>query len=155
MLNGARASLPALSAQRELPHGVGLSLFTMGDDILITCFLRYTIAPGKLEAFEHYARVWMQLIEKYGGTHQGYFAPDDEPPSAAFSFPASANPARKTSRWHSSTFRQSRPTTATVAKSKTTPNAKPRHFTTNRQSASPNTSEPSCGGLKDDPEHDR
>jgi hypothetical protein len=54
---------------------------------LITCFLRYTINPDQLPAFEHYARVWMRLIEKYGGTHHGYFLPEDGPPSAAFSFP--------------------------------------------------------------------
>jgi hypothetical protein len=49
--------------------------------------LRYTIDPDKLDAFEHYARVWMRLIEKYGGTHHGYFVPGEDPPSAAFSFP--------------------------------------------------------------------
>ena len=54
---------------------------------MITCFLRYTIDPDKLAEFEHYARVWMRLIEKYGGTHHGYFVPGDSPPSAAFSFP--------------------------------------------------------------------
>lgn len=54
---------------------------------MITCFLRYTIAPGKLREFEHYAQVWMRLIEKYGGTHHGYFVPGDAPPLAEFSFP--------------------------------------------------------------------
>ncbi|MDX6558237.1 MAG: hypothetical protein QOF72_1286 [Blastocatellia bacterium] len=54
---------------------------------MITCFLRYTINPEKLPEFEHYARVWMRLIEKYGGTHHGYFVPGDDPPLAAFSFP--------------------------------------------------------------------
>ena len=54
---------------------------------MITCFLRYTINPDKLADFEHYARVWMRLIEKYGGTHHGYFVPGIDPPSAVFSFP--------------------------------------------------------------------
>jgi hypothetical protein len=54
---------------------------------LITCFLRYTIDPDKVAEFEHYARVWMRLIEKYGGTHHGYFVPGEDLPSAAFSFP--------------------------------------------------------------------
>jgi NIPSNAP protein len=54
---------------------------------LITCSLRYVIDPDKLADFEHYARVWMRLIEKYGGTHHGYFVPGEEPPSASFSFP--------------------------------------------------------------------
>jgi hypothetical protein len=42
----------------------------------------------KLAQFEHYARVWMGLIEKYGGTHHGYFVPGEAPPSAPFSFPS-------------------------------------------------------------------
>jgi NIPSNAP len=54
---------------------------------LITCYLRYFIDSDNMAAFEHYARVWMRLIEKYGGTHHGYFMPDDAPPSATFSFP--------------------------------------------------------------------
>ena len=29
----------------------------------------------------------MRLIEKYGGTHHGYFVPGEGLPSAAFSFP--------------------------------------------------------------------
>lgn len=54
---------------------------------LITCYVRYTIDPDKLSEFEHYARVWMRLIEKYGGTHHGYFVPGESPPNATFSFP--------------------------------------------------------------------
>ena len=54
---------------------------------MVTCFIRYTIDPGRRAEFAHYARVWMRLIEKYGGTHHGYFLPGDGPPSAAFSFP--------------------------------------------------------------------
>ena len=54
---------------------------------MITCYLRYTIDPDKVAAFEHYARVWMRLIEKYGGTHHGYFLPGEIPPNTTFSFP--------------------------------------------------------------------
>jgi hypothetical protein len=54
---------------------------------LITCYLRYFIDPEKVAVFEHYARVWMRLIEKYGGTHHGYFLPSETPPSTTFSFP--------------------------------------------------------------------
>lgn len=54
---------------------------------MITCFIHYTLDPGKAVEFEHYARVWMRLIEKYGGTHHGYFVPGEAPPSAPFSFP--------------------------------------------------------------------
>ena len=54
---------------------------------MITCFLRYTVPSEKLADFEHYARVWMPLIERYGGTHHGYFVACEPPLSAAFSFP--------------------------------------------------------------------
>ncbi|HYX28334.1 MAG TPA: NIPSNAP family protein [Pyrinomonadaceae bacterium] len=53
---------------------------------MISCFIRYTINPEKIADFEQYARAWMRLIEKYGGTHHGYFVPDESPPSAPFSF---------------------------------------------------------------------
>ncbi|MBS0275968.1 MAG: NIPSNAP family protein [Proteobacteria bacterium] len=57
---------------------------------MFTCLIRYEIAPGKLDAFREYARAWMALIRKYGGTHHGYFVPgeaDDALPRAGFSFP--------------------------------------------------------------------
>ena len=58
---------------------------------MITCHLRYFIDPDNVDAFEHYARVWMRLIEKYGGTHHGYFLPSDAQPSTTFSFPGVGN----------------------------------------------------------------
>ncbi len=54
---------------------------------MITCFLRYFIDPNKSADFEQYARTWMRLIEKYGGTHHGYFFREETPASATFSFP--------------------------------------------------------------------
>ncbi|HUO87635.1 MAG TPA: NIPSNAP family protein [Rhizomicrobium sp.] len=57
---------------------------------MFTCFIRYEIAPGKLDAFREYAHAWIGLIRKYGGTHHGYFVPvtDGEAlPDASFSFP--------------------------------------------------------------------
>ena len=59
---------------------------------MITCHLRYFIDPHNVAAFEHYARVWMKLIEKYGGTHHGYFVSDETAPAAAFSFPGVGEP---------------------------------------------------------------
>lgn len=53
---------------------------------MITCFIRYTLDPEKLADFEQYAQVWMRLIERYGGTHHGYFIPHEAPPTASFSF---------------------------------------------------------------------
>jgi hypothetical protein len=54
---------------------------------LITCFIRYTVNPEKLDDFELYARTWMRLIEQYGGVHHGYYLPDSSAPPASFSFP--------------------------------------------------------------------
>ncbi|HEY5337970.1 MAG TPA: NIPSNAP family protein [Rhizomicrobium sp.] len=57
---------------------------------MFSCLIRYEIAPGKLDAFKDYARAWIGLIRKYGGTHHGYFVPaegKDEMPDASFSFP--------------------------------------------------------------------
>src|SRR5258706_16249963 len=57
---------------------------------MFTCFIRYELAPGRLQEFEEYARAWIALIEKYGGTHHGYFVPGgpgDRFPEASFSFP--------------------------------------------------------------------
>lgn len=63
---------------------------------MFTCVIRYRVAPGKLEAFRDYARVWIALIRKYGGDHHGYFVPgtqDDLLPQASFSFPGLGKPA--------------------------------------------------------------
>jgi hypothetical protein len=57
---------------------------------MFTCFIRYQLAPGKLDAFKEYAHAWIALIRKYGGTHHGYFVPGTDEtalPDAAFSFP--------------------------------------------------------------------
>src|SRR2546421_6381418 len=53
---------------------------------MITCLIRYTLDQNKVADFEQYARAWMRLIEKYGGTHHGYYLPHDSPPAASFSF---------------------------------------------------------------------
>jgi hypothetical protein len=53
----------------------------------ITCFLRYTLAPGKEAEFEAYAEKWRELITRHGGRHHGYFVPRAAPASVGFSFP--------------------------------------------------------------------
>jgi NIPSNAP len=58
--------------------------------LIVTCFIRYEVDPEKLDEFEEYARAWIPLIEKYGGTHHGYFMPGrstDKFPDPTFSFP--------------------------------------------------------------------
>ena len=55
---------------------------------MITCCIRYTIAPGKSADFEHYVRGWRRIIERLGGLHHGCFMPGQWPPdSTHFSFP--------------------------------------------------------------------
>ncbi len=60
---------------------------------MITCYLRYIIDPLKLKEFEHYGKLWIPLVEKFGGTHHGYFLPHEGPNNIAFalfSFPSLA-----------------------------------------------------------------
>ena len=61
---------------------------------MITCYLRYTIDPYKLAAFEHYAKLWIPLVNRLGGTHHGYFMPHEGANNIAlalFSFPSLAS----------------------------------------------------------------
>ena len=44
---------------------------------MITCTLRYVIDPFKLKEFEHYGKLWIPLVEKFGGKHHGYFLPSE------------------------------------------------------------------------------
>lgn len=60
---------------------------------MITCYLRYVIDPHKLEQFDHYARMWLPLVERFGGEHHGYFLPHEGANNVAialFSFPSLA-----------------------------------------------------------------
>lgn len=61
---------------------------------MITCYLRYIVDPYKLNEFEHYAKLWIPLVEKFGGTHHGYFLPSEganDVALALFSFPSLAD----------------------------------------------------------------
>jgi hypothetical protein len=44
---------------------------------VITCVVHYTIDPNKLAAFEKFARAWIYLVNKHGGSHHGYFLPSE------------------------------------------------------------------------------
>ena len=60
---------------------------------MITCTLRYVLDPARLDAFELYARAWIALVPRFGGTHHGYFLPHEGPNDVAFamfSFPSLA-----------------------------------------------------------------
>ncbi|HEX7802873.1 MAG TPA: NIPSNAP family protein [Pseudoxanthomonas sp.] len=58
---------------------------------MITCCLRYIIDPYKLSEFERYGKVWIPLVEKFGGKHHGYFLPSEGANNVAlaiFTFPS-------------------------------------------------------------------
>ena len=60
---------------------------------MITCFLNYVIDPYKLREFEHYAKLWIPLVNKFGGHHNGYFLPSEGANNIAialFTFPSLA-----------------------------------------------------------------
>jgi hypothetical protein len=60
---------------------------------MITCVVDYVIDATKIEAFERFARRWMELVNLHGGTHHGYFLPAEgasDKALALFSFPSLA-----------------------------------------------------------------
>jgi hypothetical protein len=58
---------------------------------VVTCYLRYVLNPHKLKEFEHYGKLWIPLVEKFGGQHHGYFLPSEGANNiglALFTFPS-------------------------------------------------------------------
>ena len=69
------------------------TIFESKEETMITCYLRYIVDPDKLEEFETYAKMWIPLVNKFGGTHHGYFLPHEGSNNIAvalFSFPTLA-----------------------------------------------------------------
>jgi hypothetical protein len=61
---------------------------------MITCYLKYVIDPYQVNEFEQYAKMWIPLVNKLGGTHHGYFLPHEGANNIAyalFSFPSLAD----------------------------------------------------------------
>ncbi|MBB1487668.1 NIPSNAP family protein [Oceanospirillum sediminis] len=60
---------------------------------MVTCYLKYIIDPWKIAEFEHYAKLWIPLVNQFGGQHHGYFLPSEGASHIAyalFSFPSLA-----------------------------------------------------------------
>ena len=60
---------------------------------MITCVIDYTIDPTEIVAFEQFARRWIELVNRHGGTHHGYYLPAEgasDKALALFSFPSLA-----------------------------------------------------------------
>jgi hypothetical protein len=45
---------------------------------MITCVVEYVIDPAKTDAFERFARRWMELVDRHGGRHHGYVLPAEQ-----------------------------------------------------------------------------
>ena len=61
---------------------------------MITCYVSYELNPNKIAQFEEYARMWIPLVEKFGGIHHGYYLPHESANDMAiclFSFPSLAD----------------------------------------------------------------
>jgi hypothetical protein len=60
---------------------------------MVTCYIDYTVDASKLVEFEVYAKMWIPLVNKFGGIHHGYFLPHEGANNKAyalFSFPSLA-----------------------------------------------------------------
>ncbi|MEV0375293.1 NIPSNAP family protein [Streptomyces sp. NPDC050636] len=60
---------------------------------MVTIHLKYEIDTERLEEFEEYGRRWIHLVDRFGGTHHGFFLPsegDSDIAYALFSFPTLA-----------------------------------------------------------------
>jgi hypothetical protein len=60
---------------------------------MITCVVDYVIDPRKIREFEAFGRRWIELVEKHGGQHHGYYLPSEgssDRALALFSFPSFA-----------------------------------------------------------------
>ncbi|MBC2657566.1 NIPSNAP family protein [Pseudomonas sp. MSSRFD41] len=60
---------------------------------MITCHVKYVIDPYQLAEFEAYAKAWISVVQRLGGSHHGYFLPSEGASNIAyclFSFPSLA-----------------------------------------------------------------
>ena len=44
---------------------------------MVTIYLRYVLNTAKLKEFEHYGKLWIPLVARFGGQHHGYFMPSE------------------------------------------------------------------------------
>jgi len=69
---------------------------------MITCVVDYIIDPRKIDAFERFAKRWIDLVNRHGGLHHGYFLPSEgasDRALALFGFPNLAEYERYRSRF--------------------------------------------------------
>jgi hypothetical protein len=71
---------------------------------MISCVVDYVIDPAKIADFERFACRWIELVERHGGVHHGYFLPAEgasDRALAIFSFPSLAEYERYRGRFGS------------------------------------------------------
>jgi len=51
---------------------------------MVTVFIRYTLDPHRADAFEAYAKRWLEIIPACGGDLIGYFMPHEGTNNIAF-----------------------------------------------------------------------
>lgn len=51
----------------------------------VSILIRYKIDKEKISDFEQYGRMWIPLVNKLGGKHQGYFLPSEGADTIAYS----------------------------------------------------------------------
>ncbi|MEZ7205478.1 NIPSNAP family protein [Pseudoalteromonas sp. DY56-GL79] len=60
---------------------------------MVTCYLKYVVDPAKIADFKEYAKMWIPLVNHFGGQHNGYFLPSEGASNIAlalFTFPSLA-----------------------------------------------------------------
>ncbi|WP_299436413.1 NIPSNAP family protein [uncultured Aquimarina sp.] len=51
---------------------------------MVSCYLDYTIDTFKIKEFITYAKMWIPLVNKFGGQHHGYFLPHEGASNKAY-----------------------------------------------------------------------
>ena len=44
---------------------------------MVTCHLKYVIDSFQSNTFEQYGKKWIELVNRFGGQHHGYFMPGE------------------------------------------------------------------------------
>ncbi len=44
---------------------------------MVTCHLKYIIDPFQTDTFEIYGKKWIEIVNRFGGNHHGYFMPSE------------------------------------------------------------------------------
>lgn len=58
---------------------------------MITCYVKYIVRPDLIAEFESYAKMWIPIVERFGGQHHGYFLPAEGANNVALALFSFAN----------------------------------------------------------------